>query len=560
MDNRNLIMTLNEEENNEISIIMNNNTESDEGCSSDSRRFASNENSMDYSIPLKSRRAIIVDHLPPYKSISNSSEETLQNHMTRKTYGKRSSHNLNQSGAKKKRYPSSNADNNLRIESVVSLSGEDTFSIVQSESSGASQHQSAQEPDDYCKQLEKENKQLKVMLLRFKLEAQEIQKIMHGWMLMFSEIKSDDNPEKDEPLPSPDPIAEEPTIDFQVYSQKECPSTPIDVIPEIFIETEYSEKEGKGHTACIDMIRTNDLQEYHSSNSTIAASAMQRLNEAVAKRQNSKRTLTKRLYISRLDPVHEKQPVAERGLQDVATRGFTKVFLPKDRKVVQIVEQPQKQISTQSETPKLNDDKSKSIAFPKLPIYTVRDFIKFEMGLINKEKFQFIHDHLSKLCETDKNELRDFSVVTIIHRIINPTTLRFFEWNTEFSADGRKRLKMLNFPMFMSLCLSLTVKFFGENKDNDTIKSVCFQRLNKMIQYANGIKSTISVKKKQSNPQALNTDKPSPDLEKNSLPAAIDIDPEQFCETETYLESANESSDDDIQDVTPKPPQIDLSE
>lgn len=222
---------------------------------------------------------------------------------------------------------------------------------------------------------------------------------------------------------------------------------------------------------------------------------------------------------------------------------------------------------------------------PKMPIACIKTFIKFEKDLRDKVYFDFIHQLIYRK-QGSKNfgsAVSRLTFSTLLEQIVHHDVFKFFVWEqaTEGQHVRTNRLRMVDFPRFINLFLSLSSRIFASNKDPSLVEPIVINILRSHIIKANVKRPTSApAARKSKSVVVLNydlnrdrEDSESPPVEapttsnKNdsnnvSKPLTED-DLEKYFTTETVLEPAeadDDDDDDDVQDVTPAPVSIDIAD
>lgn len=226
---------------------------------------------------------------------------------------------------------------------------------------------------------------------------------------------------------------------------------------------------------------------------------------------------------------------------------------------------------------------------PQMPITTVNIFIKFEKDLRDSKYFEFVFDLLQRMhkgtIRTEKISRETFS--NLLEQIIKGNLFKSFSWD----GTGRNnRLRMVDFSFFMKLFSLLSMKLLGI-KDDSNFKNVTQKVLRYHIFKANAKSTSYVPKKKNQKVVVLNYDlglskeresseSPPPTVSKPAITSSsinadpdklvintlmnnsnlLDEDLEKYFTTETVLEAVEDSNDDDVEDITPAPPSIDIAD
>lgn len=230
---------------------------------------------------------------------------------------------------------------------------------------------------------------------------------------------------------------------------------------------------------------------------------------------------------------------------------------------------------------------SKVVNIPEFPITNICELIDLEKKMREQSYFSIVFDIIYV---SFKKSTIQKSVPTLLNHIVNSDLFKFFVWKD--SPLGRKRLKMVDFPKFISLFLSLSVKLFGLNQEPKSLELVVKQVLHSHITNANrrnpqnpqmiyGPPKVVQVEPQQ--PPQTSLVVLNYDLNRSVEPPPIQIlqpptvqlhlpdekrislseeDMEKYFTPETHLDMADDGSheeDDDVQDITPVPVSIDIS-
>lgn len=209
---------------------------------------------------------------------------------------------------------------------------------------------------------------------------------------------------------------------------------------------------------------------------------------------------------------------------------------------------------------------SKVVNIPEFPITNIRELIDLEKKMREKSYFSNVFDII--YVSFKKSNVHK-SVSTLLNHIVNSELFKFFVWKD--LPLGRKRLKMVDFPKFISLFLSLSVKLFGLNQEPKSLELAVKQVLHSHITNANrrnqpnyGPPVVQHLETPQTSLVVLNYDlnrsseHPQQEVKTQSVEdqriSLSEEDMEKYFTPETHLAE----DDDDIEDITPAPVSIDI--
>jgi hypothetical protein len=233
---------------------------------------------------------------------------------------------------------------------------------------------------------------------------------------------------------------------------------------------------------------------------------------------------------------------------------------------------------------------TKVVNIPEFPITNIRELIDLEKKMRETSYFSNVFDIIYL---SFKKSTVEKSVPTLLNHIVYSELFKYFVWKD--LPAGKRRLRMVDFPKFISLFLSLSVKLFGQNKEPKSLELIVKQVLHSHITNANRRNLLVGPPKVQ---QIQHVEQPQTslvvlnyDLNRSSEPPPIQIkqqvhhppvvqlhqfetleskpnileqrspseeDMEKYFTPETHLQTTEE--DDDIQDITPAPESINIAD
>lgn len=330
-----------------------------------------------------------------------------------------------------------------------------------------------------CEALLKENKELKEMISKFTKEAESIQKTMLDWTATFKKFTLLPDNTQERP--------EAPRLDLSVIEQQQN--------HQIQTQNEQTPQE---------MITSPNIQP-----SSFLGKFVESLSKIIVQEKpNKHRLIRKQPTIMFTGGSSEtiQRPVAARIEKQQETSG---IDLPADELRVQF------------------------------PITSLKTFLSFSKDL--QTNFNQVLKVLMKKNRTDERQSRETSLTLLVNEILSDDLLKYFVWKD--LNPGQQRLKMVDFPEFLKLYLSLAHQFQVKGERSSIINTQAAQLLRHKINAANqkhDIK--ISTYRHENFGDSKKTDEI---ISKGTL---------------YEIEKKDLNSDSDVEDITPNPLMIDIDD
>lgn len=424
--------------------------------------------------------------------------------------------------------------------------------------------------------LEEENKKLKRVIAKFMEEAELIQITMRGWTDIFKSmseveliVQPDDNSQdsnsrsetaKSPPKVQDKDVEEDETTQPDLVEQSEAPPVPTSLV-------RIQQNQNKSL-----------LIQPKNSASSVTVEQHQPLRKSLRKVSQMEISVPR----NSAPPASVAQPQ-----QTLRNTNPPNVSLNKSK------ESTSHTTSRDTSLIDLPSGLSSVFAYPKFPITCIKTFIKLEKDLRDVKYYDFVQDMTYRMQKSfyQNRPINRFTFSTLLLQIVSNDIFKFFVW--EKDLDGRtpnNRLRLIDFPRFIALYLTLSVKLFAPNKDPNLLEPIIIQILKSYILRANVKRTRPNIirsyaKKKPKKVVVLNYDlnrdresSESPTPTEPSTSSAINEDPknlvinttisdkdlENYFTSETTLEPADDSdeasSDEDVVDMTPAPISIDIDD